>query len=112
MTRYKRGDVLVTAFPLSDSARLKKRPVVCVAALKPTRGIILYWVLMVTSTKLPRWSGDVRISDIKKAGLPIPSIVRTSKIACVDSSFIEKKVGALDVDAKTAVSRALSKMVG
>ena len=103
MTRYKKWDVLVTAFPFADELRSKKRPVVCIAAFNPAADIQLYWLLMVTSTRLKGWKGDIEIADIKKAGLPISSIVRTSKIACVDASLIEKRVGTLDLKTKNSV---------
>ena len=95
MTRYKRGDILVTNFPFVDSSAGKRRPVMCLSSIQPKRGIKLYWVLMITSTELKGWKGDVLISDHKAAGLPIPSIIRTAKIACTDDSLIEKKVGTL-----------------
>ncbi len=111
MTRYKKWDVLVTAFPFADELRSKKRPTVCVACLNPAEGIELYWLLMVTSTHLKGWKGDVEINDVKKAGLPIPSIVRTSKVACVDASFIERKAGTTDIKTKTHVRAALQKLL-
>lgn len=110
MTRYKRFDIIVTAFPYADDVLVKKRPTVCIASFRPTRSIQLYWVLMVTSTKLKRWEGDIAIKDLKKAGLPIPSIVRTAKIACVDASLIEKKAGVLDASTKQAVQKTLDEL--
>ena len=107
MTRYREWDVVVTAFPFADDIAVKRRPVVCIAALNPTRTIELYWVLMITSTKLKGWRGDIEIQNRKKAGLPIPSIVRATKIACVDGSLIEKKAGVLDRVTKAEVRKAL-----
>ena len=107
MMHYKKWDVLVTTFPFADDARSKKRPVLCVASFHPTKDIELYWVLMVTSTKLKGWQGDIEVHDLKRTGLPVPSIVRTTKIACVDASLIEKKAGVLDATTKEAVRRML-----
>ncbi|MBI5470612.1 type II toxin-antitoxin system PemK/MazF family toxin [Candidatus Kaiserbacteria bacterium] len=107
MMRFKRFDVVVTAFPYADDLLMKKRPAVCIASLRPFRNIELYWVLMITSTKLKGWQGDIAVTDLKRAGLPIPSIVRTAKIACVDASLIEKKVGILDTATKTAVQKTV-----
>ena len=110
MTRYKRFDVLVTAFPFADSGLAKKRPVVCVASFRPTPAIELYWVLMITSSKMKKWRGDIEIHDLKTAGLPIPSIIRTCKIACIDASLIEKRVGTLDDATKEGVHAAIVKV--
>ena len=110
MMRYKHFDVLVTAFPFADSGLVKKRPVVCIASFHPSPAIELYWVLMVTSTKMKKWRGDIAIDDLSTAGLPIPSIVRTSKIACIDESMIEKRIGTLDRTAKDTVCATLKKI--
>lgn len=107
MMRYKRWDVVVTAFPFADSGAVKKRPALCIAALAPTRSIQLYWVLMITSTELKGWRGDIEIRDLKKTGLPIPSIIRAAKIACVDKSMIQKRVGVLDATTRTSVEKAV-----
>ena len=111
MTRYKRWDVVVTVFPFADDIMVKRRPALCVAAFSPTRKIELYWVLMITSTTLKGWRGDIEIKNRKKAGLPIPSIVRSAKIACVDGSLIERKAGVLDTNTKTAVHKILQDLV-
>ena len=107
MMRYKRFDVVVTAFPYADALLAKKRPAVCVASFRPTRSIQIYWVLMITSSKLKGWQGDIAVRDLKMAGLPISSIVRTAKIACVDGSLIEKKAGTLDSTTKEATKKVL-----
>jgi mRNA interferase MazF len=96
MTRFRAGDILVTAFPFADSKKIKRRPVLCMATLSPKKGISLCWVAMITSTELKGWDGDIEIKNYKKVGLPVPSMVRTAKIACIDHSIIQKKVGSLD----------------
>ncbi|MFQ5347993.1 MAG: type II toxin-antitoxin system PemK/MazF family toxin, partial [Rhodothalassiaceae bacterium] len=45
----------------------------------------LLWVLMITSAENRGWPGDVDISDIAAAGLPVPSVVRTAKIATIEA---------------------------
>lgn len=107
MTGYKRWDVLVTGFPFADTFEVKRRPAVCIEAFQPFENIQLYWVLMVTSTQLKGWKGDCDIHNLEKAGLPIPSIIRTAKIACVDASMIEKKAGSLDLKTRNHVNEAI-----
>ena len=109
-TRYKPGDVLVTSFPFADSGVVKRRPVLCIASLAPKRGITLYWVLMITSTDLKGWKGDIVISDHKATGLPIPSIIRTAKIACIDGATIEKRVGVIDKATNKAVQSTVVRL--
>ena len=110
MTRYKKWDVVVTSFPFADAITAKRRPALCIATFLPARGIELYWVLMITSSTLRGWDGDIEVGNLKKAGLPIPSIIRTSKIACVDASLIEKKVGMIDTHTKEAVQKKLRRV--
>lgn len=43
----------------------------------------LLWVLMITAAANRGWPDDVTIDDHAAAGLPIPSIVRTVKIATI-----------------------------
>lgn len=107
MTSCKRWDVVVTRFPFVDKAAVRRRPAVCIASMRPKNSVQLYWVLMVTSTELKGWRGDCEVHDLKKAGLPIPSIVRTAKIACVDESVIERRVGKLDEKTRRNVSQEI-----
>lgn len=110
--RYRRFDVLVTAFPFVDNKMMKKRPVVCIAFFRPAPSITLYWVLMITSTALRKWKGDIEIRDLKKAGLPIPSIIRTCKVACVDGSMIEKRIGTLATQTQEAIQKEIGEVFG
>ncbi len=103
MTHYKRGDVLVTDFPFVDRGVTKRRPVLCVAHITPQKGASLYWVLMITSTETKGWHGDINIYNYKAVGLPVPSLIRTAKIACIDGSLITKKVGSIDASTHETV---------
>jgi hypothetical protein len=40
---------------------------------------------MITSAEHSGWLGDVAISDLDRAGLPAPSIVRPAKIATIEA---------------------------
>ena len=103
---YKKGDILVTAFPFAESLKIKKRPVVVLAGpFKVKNNIQLYWTLMITSTELSGWKGDIEIYDIKKAGLPIKSIIRTVKMACIDDNIISRKIGKLDKKTQQKVEK-------
>jgi mRNA interferase MazF len=51
---------------------------------------------LITSADNERWSSDVAITDLTRAGLPAPSVVRPAKIACLDPNRIDRRVGRLD----------------
>jgi mRNA interferase MazF len=63
---------------------------------------ILVWVAMITAAENRRWPGDIVIADHVAAGLPIPSIVRTSKLATVVAQRAERR-GSLSVEDMVAV---------
>jgi mRNA interferase MazF len=64
----------------------------------------LSWLLMITSAAHRGWEGDVDIADITLAGLPAPSVVRSAKIATIDSRDAEY-LGRVDQKVLNAVQR-------
>jgi len=111
MMSYKKWDVVVTDFPFADKGIVKRRPSLVCAGPFGIKDSEVYWVLMITSTKLKNWGGDVEIKDFKKVGLPISSVIRTVKIACVDASIIRKKIGAVEKKTQNLVQKYLSKNI-
>jgi mRNA interferase MazF len=50
----------------------------------------LLWVAMITSASNRAWPEDVKVSNLKKAGLPYPSVIRSAKIATIEASDASK----------------------
>jgi mRNA interferase MazF len=50
---------------------------------------------MITSAENESWWSDVAIADLKRAGLPAPSVVRVAKIACIEPRRIDRRLGRL-----------------
>lgn len=50
----------------------------------------LLWLAMITSAAHRGWDGDVAITDLATAGLPVASIVRPAKIATIDARDAER----------------------
>lgn len=63
---------------------------------------------MITNAARAAWSGDVPIADHARLGLPIPSKVRTEKIATLQGSAATL-LGKLDADEWAAVRQALAR---
>jgi mRNA interferase MazF len=85
--------VLAVPFPDVERPIVQRRPALVVAA-----GLGLHrlaWVLMITSAANPGWPDDVEVSDHAAAGLPIPSVVRTAKIATIAPAD-SRRIGRLD----------------
>ena len=55
---------------------------------------------MITSAANERWSCDVAIEDLDRAGLPGPSVVRPAKITAIEPARVLRRAGV--VDAATA----------
>lgn len=63
----------------------------------PCEGIDLLWVLMITSAENRGWRGDVALDDrFAECGLPVPCVVRTAKIATVETARARKQGRLLD----------------
>src|SRR6185437_9704648 len=86
MPTCKQGDVVKVPFPYTDKATRQSRPALVVFAegIKDTHGLL--WVLMITSAENRGWPGDIAVSNLRSAGLPAPSVIRTAKIATIEAS--------------------------
>ncbi|HEY5566783.1 MAG TPA: type II toxin-antitoxin system PemK/MazF family toxin [Gammaproteobacteria bacterium] len=84
MASFKQGDVIKVPFPYTDRATRQYRPalVISTGGLETAHGLL--WVLMITSAENRGWPGDMTISNLATAGLPVPSVVRTAKIATIE----------------------------
>jgi len=85
MAIFRRGDVIKVPFPYTDRATRQSRPALVVSAPELEDAHALLWVAMITSAANRGWPGDVPIIDLDGAGLPVPSVVRTAKIATIEA---------------------------
>ena len=78
-------DIIKVPFPYTNRPIRQNRPALVIAAgeLEAAHGFL--WLAMITSAANRGWTGDVMISDRSAAGLPVPSIVRTAKIATIEA---------------------------
>lgn len=63
---------------------------------------------MITSAANRGWAGDVAVSDLKQAGLPAESVIRTAKIATIDAKDAER-IGHLPASDRSDVADYLAK---
>lgn len=86
MPTFEQGDVIKVPFPYTDRATRQSRPALVISAprLEELHGLL--WVVMITSAENRRWPDDVPVADLKMAGLPVPSLIRSAKIATIDAS--------------------------
>ncbi len=72
------GDVVAVPFPCTDSLAEKRRPAVVVSSPQLERDHGLLWLAVVTSSA-KRWRGDVPVTDLEAAGLPVRCVVRPAE---------------------------------
>jgi mRNA interferase MazF len=109
--RFEAFDVVVVPFPYADRLAERRRPALVVSNRKlAIHGLI--WVAMITSADNDAWSGDVAIADLRRAGLPAPSVVRPAKIACIEPARIERRAGRLDKAAARIVAQRVRAYLG
>jgi mRNA interferase MazF len=90
MPTFSRGDVVKVPFPYSDRDVRQRRPALVVSGQPLGDDGRMHWVLMITSADHRRWPGDVALGRRHgEAGLPAPSLIRTSKIATVETDRME-----------------------
>ena len=112
METFKAGDLVKVPFPYTDRSTRQHRPALVVSDSGLARDHGLLWVLMVTSAENRAWPSDVAIVDHLACGLPIPSVVRTAKIATIDSRDAEA-LGKVTPDVSAAVlARLHDRLIG
>ena len=110
MPGFEAWDIVKVPFPHTDRPVRQRRPALVIAAgeLESAHGLL--WLAMVTSAANRGWPGDVVVSDLHAAGLPIASIVRAAKIATIDADDAEK-LGVLPTPDRAAVAQYLKSLL-
>ena len=89
MTRFEAGDVVRVLFPHVERNVRRYRPALVVTREPVGPDGLLIWVAMITSAERKRWPGDIAIDDHEAVALPIPSVVRTAKLATLETATAE-----------------------
>lgn len=84
------GDIITVDYPHVETNEIKRRPALVVSACPIGPVGFVLWAVMITSAANRRWPGDVEIGDHVALGLPIPSVVRTEKIATLECAGAER----------------------
>lgn len=98
MPTFEQGAVIRVPFPYTDRPVRQYRPALVVSSTGVGENQSLLWVLMITSAENRRWPGDVDVGERhREMGLPAPSLVRTAKIATIESTQADQ-IGRLRGD--------------
>ena len=97
MPTFEPGVVVRVPFPYTDRPVRQYRPALAVATPSGADAPSVLWGPMITSARNRPWPDDVEIAARDSgAGLPVPSVVRTRKIAMIDAHHAEHigRIGA------------------
>lgn len=112
MPTFEQGDVVRVPFPHVDRPVVGHRPALVVSRGALGESGTLLWVVMITSASNRSWPGDVEVREGHRAvGLPVPSLIRTTKIATIESR-VASKLGSLSPKLWSAVGSALRDHLG
>jgi mRNA interferase MazF len=103
-------DVIVVPFPYSEKLAEKRRPALVVSGERLNREGFL-WIAMITGAAKDKRIGDVLIRDLALAGLPGPSMVRSSKLATIEPSRVLRRVGRLAESERAAILDSITTLL-
>ena len=96
MTTFKRGDVVLIAFPFTDLTTTKMRPALILSSDTFNQShldIILVAITSQVSKKVLPFDHLLSPEDQNYAGLPKPSLVKLGKVVTIDQRLVRKKLG-------------------
>lgn len=95
MTPFEAGDIVRVLFPHVESNIRRSRPALVLTREPVGPDGSLIWVAMITNARRKPWPGDVLIEDHEAVGLPVPSVVRTAKVATLETASATR-IGRLE----------------
>jgi mRNA interferase MazF len=105
MTNYQPGDVLLVIFPFVQGGQGKQRPALVIADTGDS-DIVMARI----TTQAQHTPFDIQLADWKAAGLMAPSAARLHKLATINKSLIQRRLGALTNADRSQVAAAFAKL--
>jgi mRNA interferase MazF len=106
MPTFETWDIVRVPFPYVERPVRQHRPALVIAGKDSENGRALLWLAMITSAANRGWHGDVVISDLSEAGLPVPSVVRPAKLATIEERDADR-LGSLPIADRGGIARYL-----
>jgi len=114
MIAFRRGEMVLVAFPFTDLAATKLRPALIVSSdafNANSSDAILVAVTSQISKRMPTSDHTLSIEDQRQAGLPKPSMVKLGKIVTLDQRLIRKKLGKISDPTLSLLTLKLHKLL-
>jgi mRNA interferase MazF len=103
-------DIVQVDFPFADRPEARRRPALVVAVAHVQADFSILWLAMITRGSRGSWPFDVPVTDLGSGGLLRPCVVRTSKVASVDSR-LASRTGTLAPPDRLAVAATLREVL-
>ena len=111
MPTFERGTIVRVPFPYNDRNTRQRRPSLVVSNGPVGPAGALLWVVMITSAMHQAWPGDVAVAAGERSGLPVPSIIRSAKIATIEAKDADV-VGRVDDETHAKVAYRVGHVLG
>ncbi len=105
MERLVFGDIVLLKFPFSDGKSYKKRPALIINDYDDGDIIVCRITSQIYDTK-----NDYFLVNWSEAGLKLPSVVRVHKIATLDKSLVETRMGKLNEISKKSITQIIKNL--
>ena len=105
MHNYQIGEIVLLAFPYADQRGVKRRP--ALVLLDAGNGDVV--VARVTSQQV-QTKYDVKLIEWKQAGLLLPSVVRLHKLATLQKTLVERRLGVLTTKDSSRVKAKIQRI--
>jgi len=115
MTPFKRGDVVLVAFPFTDLTTTKMRPGLIISSdrfNKKSNDIVIAAITSQISKVLSEEDFHLSLIDQEHAGLPKASMIKLGKIVTLDQRLIRKKLGGIPESTLEKITNALHEVLG
>ena len=89
-----KNDIIIVPFPFVDNSNYKPRPALVLSHIEFNRSHQHTILAMITTGTDTSWKSDIVVTDIKEAGLNVPSFIRM-KLFTLDNQLIKRKIGTL-----------------
>jgi mRNA interferase MazF len=94
-TTYKRGDLVLVAFPFTNLASLKRRPALVVSPDPFNHAMQDLVLVAITSQVTDDGRLTIDAGDCIEGGLPKKSVVKPTKLFTMHATLVLKKLGTL-----------------
>ena len=108
------GDIVLAAFPFTDSSGTKRRPCVVLAAAESPGDFAVAFVTTGLAARFPRFGVALTPShpDWKQTRLKSPSVIRVDRLCTLSSRVFSGRLGVLSENLQDAVRQQLRRLFG